>query len=81
MTSNASIRFGFCLPVRPDETSPRRLAALYELCPEDCVAQIEGFHRITGCEYFLAAFGDSGGIEHTRAALELFGREVVPAFA
>jgi probable F420-dependent oxidoreductase len=49
--------------------------------PEDCVAQIEGFHRITGCEYFLAAFGDSGGIEQTRAALELFGRDVVPAFA
>ena len=49
--------------------------------PEDCIAQIEGFHRITGCEYFLATFGDLGGMEQTRAALELFGREVMPAFA
>jgi probable F420-dependent oxidoreductase len=42
--------------------------------PDDVIAGIRRCQETTGCEYFLPTLSDRG-------ALELFGREVIPAFA
>jgi probable F420-dependent oxidoreductase len=47
--------------------------------PDECIAQIAAFRDLTGCEYFLAMFGETPTAETLSAALELFGREVIPA--
>jgi alkanesulfonate monooxygenase SsuD/methylene tetrahydromethanopterin reductase-like flavin-dependent oxidoreductase (luciferase family) len=44
--------------------------------PDDCVEQLKACQQVTGCEYVLAAFRGSDADEQ----LELFGREVIPAF-
>jgi probable F420-dependent oxidoreductase len=48
--------------------------------PEDCIAQLDSFREITGYSHILATFGAAGNYTEQRAALELFGREVIPAF-
>jgi alkanesulfonate monooxygenase SsuD/methylene tetrahydromethanopterin reductase-like flavin-dependent oxidoreductase (luciferase family) len=48
--------------------------------PEECIEQIRDFQSLTGCEYFLASFGESPSPQALRDAVELFGREVIPAF-
>jgi probable F420-dependent oxidoreductase len=48
--------------------------------PKDCVEQIVNFERQTGCEYFLAMFGETTSHGDLRAAIELFGREVIGAW-
>jgi probable F420-dependent oxidoreductase len=47
--------------------------------PDECVAQISTFRDLTGCEYFLAMFGETPTAENLSAAIRLFGREVIPA--
>jgi probable F420-dependent oxidoreductase len=47
--------------------------------PDDCVAQLAAFQEATGCSHVLVTFG-AGGYAEQRAAVELFGREVMPAF-
>lgn len=49
--------------------------------PDECVEQIRGYQELTGCEYFLASFGEYPSPETLRDAVGLFGREVIPAFA
>jgi probable F420-dependent oxidoreductase len=49
--------------------------------PQDCIEQVGRFREVAGCEYFLATFGDVGGLEHTREAVELVAREVIPTFS
>lgn len=44
--------------------------------PEDCIAGIQRCIEATGCEYILATFRGPDADRH----LELFGREVIPAF-
>jgi probable F420-dependent oxidoreductase len=44
--------------------------------PDDVIAGIERCRLATGCEHFFASFGGPNRLE----ALELFGREVIPAF-
>jgi len=48
--------------------------------PEDCIRQIEHFHREVPFEHFLATFGNTRSPEQTKQAMELFAREVMPAF-
>jgi probable F420-dependent oxidoreductase len=48
--------------------------------PDDCVAQLDAFREVTGCSHVLVTFGSPGGHAQRVAALELFGREVLPAF-
>jgi probable F420-dependent oxidoreductase len=48
--------------------------------PDDCIEQIRQFQKVTGCEYFCGIFGDAPVVETLSAAIELFGREVIPAF-
>jgi alkanesulfonate monooxygenase SsuD/methylene tetrahydromethanopterin reductase-like flavin-dependent oxidoreductase (luciferase family) len=43
--------------------------------PDDVIAGIRRAHEMTGCEHFYPWFGAGD-----RQALELFGREVIPAF-
>jgi alkanesulfonate monooxygenase SsuD/methylene tetrahydromethanopterin reductase-like flavin-dependent oxidoreductase (luciferase family) len=49
--------------------------------PEQCIEQIRRWQEITGCDRFLAMFGERPRPEVLRDALTLFGREVIPAFA
>jgi alkanesulfonate monooxygenase SsuD/methylene tetrahydromethanopterin reductase-like flavin-dependent oxidoreductase (luciferase family) len=44
--------------------------------PDDVVAAIRRCQEVTGCEHFLPTFGGPDPL----AAMELFGREVIPAF-
>jgi probable F420-dependent oxidoreductase len=48
--------------------------------PEDCIAQIERCRELTGCDVLLMAFAGTRSYEKMRAVIELFGREVIPAF-
>jgi probable F420-dependent oxidoreductase len=50
--------------------------------PEDCVEKIEQWHRRVGADHFLIRFRHPGGPAHERvlAALDLFGRTVIPHF-
>jgi probable F420-dependent oxidoreductase len=48
--------------------------------PQDCIEQLRTFEEPTGCEYFLGIFGDAPDAETLSASIELFGREVIPAF-
>ena len=47
--------------------------------PDDVIAGITEAHKVTGCEYLQPSFG-GGGPDAVLRALELFGREVIPAF-
>ena len=49
--------------------------------PSECIEQVRTFEQLTSCEYFLAMFGETPTVEVLSAAIELFGREVIPAFA
>ncbi|HEY2301630.1 MAG TPA: LLM class flavin-dependent oxidoreductase [Acidimicrobiales bacterium] len=56
--------------------------------PEDCIEQLVVCRDSLGCEYVQLmnlgtgpSFGHPGSYESQRRALELFGREVLPAFA
>ena len=44
--------------------------------PADCVEQLKACQQLTGCEYVLATFRGPDADEQ----LDLFGREVLPAF-
>ncbi len=44
--------------------------------PDDVIAGIRHCHEMTGCEYLYPSFHGSQGM----AAMELFGKEVIPAF-
>jgi len=44
--------------------------------PDDCVAQLKACAELTGCEYVLVTFRGPDADEQ----LDLFGREVIPAF-
>jgi probable F420-dependent oxidoreductase len=48
--------------------------------PDECITQITAFRQLTGCEYFLAMFGETPSAATLSEALKLFGREVIPAF-
>jgi len=55
--------------------------------PEDCIRAIERCRDELGCEYLSfmnlgmgPGFGHAGSYEHELRALELFGKEVIPAF-
>jgi alkanesulfonate monooxygenase SsuD/methylene tetrahydromethanopterin reductase-like flavin-dependent oxidoreductase (luciferase family) len=48
--------------------------------PDECIQQLKTFQQATGCEYFLGIFGDSPDAETLTASVELFAREVIPAF-
>jgi probable F420-dependent oxidoreductase len=48
--------------------------------PEECIAQIRQWQQVTGCDRFLAMFGETPRPDVLRSALTLFGREVIPAF-
>ena len=48
--------------------------------PEECIAQIERCRELTGCDVLLMAFAGARSYEKMRALIELFGREVIPAF-
>jgi probable F420-dependent oxidoreductase len=47
--------------------------------PKECITQIAAFRDLTGCEYFLAMFGETPTLETLSAAITLFGSEVIPA--
>jgi probable F420-dependent oxidoreductase len=49
--------------------------------PEDCVRQITRWHDQTGCDHLLLAFAGGADPEAMERTLQLFGREVLPAFA
>jgi probable F420-dependent oxidoreductase len=52
--------------------------------PDDCIREIARYRELTGCEYYLASFGTAGRTdeddEQFARDLDLFGREVIPAF-
>jgi len=48
--------------------------------PAEVIEQIRRYQELTGCEYFLSIFGDQPDQATLGEALELFGREVIPAF-
>jgi probable F420-dependent oxidoreductase len=48
--------------------------------PEDCIAQIERCREATDCDVLLMGFAGDRSFEKIRGVIELFGREVVPAF-
>lgn len=47
--------------------------------PEEYIEQIRHWQAVTGCDHFLAMFGERPRPEVLRDALTLFGREVIPA--
>jgi probable F420-dependent oxidoreductase len=52
--------------------------------PEDCIASIRACAETTGCDYMIVDFGRGAHGEDYRKLrdqIELFGREVIPAFA
>jgi hypothetical protein len=84
---------GASLPDFPEGANERDgLAAIGNQCavagtPDDCIATIAHARDILGCEYLqlmnLGAgpgSGHRGNYESELAALELFGRDVLPAF-
>ena len=48
--------------------------------PEDCIAQIERCREATDCDVLLMAFAGDSSFDKIRDVIELFGREVIPAF-
>lgn len=51
--------------------------------PEDCIAALRACIDATGCDYLIVDFGrgaHGADYERLRAQIELFGREVMPAF-
>ena len=49
--------------------------------PEECIEQIRQWQQVTGCDHFLAMFGERPRPDVLRGALTVFGREVIPAFS
>ena len=49
--------------------------------PEDCVTEIERWRAATACDALLLSLSGPGDYETTRRTLELFGKEVIPAFS
>lgn len=52
--------------------------------PDECIAQIRQIREKTGCDYIVADFGRAAHgpeYERLRGMVELFGREVIPAFS
>ncbi|MCC7363040.1 MAG: LLM class flavin-dependent oxidoreductase [Dehalococcoidia bacterium] len=52
--------------------------------PADCIEQIRSWFDATGSDYMIFSISPRGGAgswAETKAAIELFGREVIPAFA
>ena len=48
--------------------------------PDDCIREIERYRQEIDCDYLQLSIGNVGGYEETRKSLELWGREVLPAF-
>jgi probable F420-dependent oxidoreductase len=51
--------------------------------PDDCIAALRQVHGVSGCDYIIADFGDGAHgqqFEDLKSAIQLFGREVMPAF-
>ncbi|MBI2766385.1 MAG: LLM class flavin-dependent oxidoreductase [Chloroflexi bacterium] len=51
--------------------------------PEDCIAQIQEWYAATGSSYMILSISPAAGVARwaeIKAAIELFGREVIPAF-
>jgi alkanesulfonate monooxygenase SsuD/methylene tetrahydromethanopterin reductase-like flavin-dependent oxidoreductase (luciferase family) len=48
--------------------------------PGEVIEQIRRYQELTRCEYFLGLLGDEPDQKTLSEALELFGREVTPAF-
>ena len=48
--------------------------------PGDCIAQIERYREATACDVLLMSFAGDRSFEKVRDTIELFGREVIPAF-
>jgi probable F420-dependent oxidoreductase len=78
---------------RGEAVPPREIAddRLLWGAPDDVIAQIERYRAATGCDHVHAAFGMGlpadtqfsyfGDFDALLAMVDLFGREVVPAFA
>lgn len=51
--------------------------------PEDCIEQVERWHRELGTDYFVMRFRHPNGPDHTKVieAIRLFGEKVIPHFA
>ncbi len=49
--------------------------------PDDCVDGVQRFERATGCEYFHLYLGPEVDTDWGLEQLEMFSREVMPAFA
>jgi probable F420-dependent oxidoreductase len=56
--------------------------------PDDCIRELQRCEQVLGCEYLSLmnmgtgpSYGHAGSYDTEVAALELFGREVIPAFA
>ena len=63
--------------------APGQSVELIAGSPEDCIASIRACASTTGCEYMIVDFGRGAhGVdyERIREQIELFGREVMPAF-
>jgi alkanesulfonate monooxygenase SsuD/methylene tetrahydromethanopterin reductase-like flavin-dependent oxidoreductase (luciferase family) len=74
MGNNVDARLRAGDPVSLDDfTAQRGIAGT----PDDCIAQMERWHRKTGCDYF----NGSGGFEAHKRVIELFGKEVLPAIS
>ena len=68
-----------------DELGPGRAVAG---TPDDCIRQLQQCQDTLGCEYLSLmnmgigpSYGHRGSYDTERPALEVFGREVLPAFA
>jgi alkanesulfonate monooxygenase SsuD/methylene tetrahydromethanopterin reductase-like flavin-dependent oxidoreductase (luciferase family) len=51
--------------------------------PDDCIKAVKAFKDQSACDYIVGDFGHAAHgaeYERIRASIELFGREVVPAF-
>lgn len=69
---------------KAEELTVERVAAdrLILGSPEDCIAQIERWHRETGIEHFVIRFRHAVGptIEQTLESIRLFGEKVIAHF-
>jgi probable F420-dependent oxidoreductase len=64
--------------------APGQSVELIAGSPEDCIASIRACAETTGCDYMIVDFGRGAHGEDYRLLrdqIELFGREVMPAFA
>lgn len=67
-----------------DDFAPGQSVEMIAGSPEDCIRSIQACKDATGCDYMIVDFGrgaHGAQYEQLRAQIELFGREVMPAFA